>query len=83
MSVWAWILLIAGLSLLAIASLALIVLHTHRRLPARQAAEGDPRDISAPIPMHVAKEQDLMTERELEEERYETDSRSPSASKGR
>jgi hypothetical protein len=76
MPYWGWILLIVGLGALAVASVAVIVHHTHRRLPARQVTQGDPEtDISAPLPMDVARADDLlesgdaMTARELEEER--------------
>jgi hypothetical protein len=69
MPFWGWILLIAGLSGLAVASIFVIVHHTHRRMPARQVAEGGSTDISAPLPMHVHREQDTMTARELEAER--------------
>lgn len=70
MPYWGWILLVAGLSALAVASVLAIVHHTHRRLPAQQAAEGDPESISAPLPAHVVTAQeDLMTARELEDER--------------
>lgn len=69
MPFWAWVLLIAGLSGFAVASIFVIVHHTHRRMPARQAVEGDATDISAPLPMHVHREQGLMTERELQAQR--------------
>jgi hypothetical protein len=52
---WSSILLIVVLSLFVIAGLAATVHHSHRRMPDRQAAEGDPADISAPLPRHVAK----------------------------
>jgi hypothetical protein len=68
MPFWGWILLIAGLSGLAVASVFVIVHHTHRRMPAREVAQGGPMDISAPLPMHVHEEQN-MTERELQAER--------------
>ncbi len=69
MPVWGWVLLIACLSVLLLAALFAIVHHTHRRMPARQVAEADhPADLSAPLPMRVKEEQDLMTERELEAE---------------
>jgi hypothetical protein len=76
MPYWGWILLVAGLSILALAIFAWTILLGHRSVPARQAAQGDPeRDISAPLPMDVAKADDLggsgdaMTAREIEEER--------------
>jgi hypothetical protein len=69
MPFWGWVLLIAGLSALAVASIFVIVHHTHRRMPARQTADGDATDLSAPLPRHVHAEQNLMTERELQTER--------------
>jgi hypothetical protein len=69
MPFWGWMLLIAGLSGLAVASIFVIVHHTHRRMPARQVAEGEPMDISAPLPMQAHRDQELMTERELQAER--------------
>jgi hypothetical protein len=68
MPIWGWVLLIACLSALAIASVYAIVHTTHRRLPESEPLHGDHRDIAAPVPLHVA-EADGMTERELEEER--------------
>lgn len=68
MPFWGWVLVIAGLSGLAVASIFVIVHHTHRRMPARQAAEGGPRDLSAPLPRHIGTEQEPMTERELQAE---------------
>jgi DNA-binding cell septation regulator SpoVG len=70
-------LLIAVLSGLAVASIFVIIHHTHRRMPARQVAEGDARDISAPLPMHLRNEQDLMTDRELQAERERGAEREP------
>jgi hypothetical protein len=67
MPFWGWVLLIAGLSAFAVASIFAIVHHTHRRLPARQVAEGDPMDLSAPLPKHI--HEDVLTERELAAER--------------
>jgi hypothetical protein len=76
MPYWGWILLIVGLGILAIALIYATLHHAHRTMPARQAPQGDPeRDISAPLPMDVAKADDrvesgdAMTARELEEER--------------
>jgi hypothetical protein len=69
MPFWGWVVLIAGLSAFAVASIFAIVHHTHRRLPARQVAEGDPMDLSAPLPKHIHEEFDVMTERQLEAER--------------
>jgi hypothetical protein len=64
MPLWGWVLLIACLSVLLFAAVYGIVHHTHRRMPARQATEGGPTDLSAPLPRYVAEE---MTARELEE----------------
>ena len=61
--------MIAGLGGLAVASIFVMVHHTHRRMPLREVAEGAATDISAPLPMNVHKEQDLLTERELQAER--------------
>jgi hypothetical protein len=69
MPFWGWVLFIAGLCGLAVASIFLILHHTHRRMPARQVDEGSSTDISAPLPGHISREQDSMTERELEAER--------------
>lgn len=78
MPFWAWVLLIAGLSGLAVASIYLIAHHTHRRLPSRQVPQGDPETaISAPIPMDVAHADDRLhsseamsaRDRELEREK--------------
>jgi hypothetical protein len=69
MPFWGWVLLIAVLSGLWVAAVVAIVHHTRRRMPARQVAEGDATDLSAPLPMHVHEEQDVMTERELSEAR--------------
>lgn len=75
MPYWGWILLIVGLSIFAFAIFFFSVHVMHRQVPARQVAQGDPGDISAPLSLEVAKEQDLidsgdeMTERELELER--------------
>ncbi len=67
MPFWGWVLLIAGLSALAVGSILAIVRTTHR-LPAREPLHGDPQDLAAPVPLDVA-EADSMTSRELEEER--------------
>lgn len=77
MPFWGWVLLIAGLSGLAVASIFVIVHHTHRRMPARQVAETDATGISAPVPTQVHKEQDVMTERELQAERERDAEREP------
>ena len=68
MPLWVAILLIAGLSALAVASVYAIVHHTHRRLPRRQAAHGDARDISTPLPKHVVRAADSATTRENREQ---------------
>jgi hypothetical protein len=65
MPFWGWVLLIACLSVLLFAAVYAIVHHTHRRMPARQVTEGDPLDLSAPLPSNIA---DAMTARELEAE---------------
>lgn len=83
MPFWGWVLLIAGLSGLVVASVFVIVHHTHRRMPERQVAEGGAQDLSAPLPMYVREEQDLLTEREQEAEREldeERESEQPRAS---
>ncbi|HEU5216237.1 MAG TPA: hypothetical protein VFU30_11925 [Gaiellaceae bacterium] len=68
MPLWGAILLIAGLSALAVASVYAIVHHTHRRLPRRQAAHGDATDISTPLPKHVVRAADSATTRESREQ---------------
>jgi hypothetical protein len=65
MPLWGWVLFIACLSVLLFAAVYAIVHHTHRRMPARQVAEGGAMDLSAPLPGYVAEE---MTARELEAE---------------
>ncbi|HET7567483.1 MAG TPA: hypothetical protein VFJ91_05790 [Gaiellaceae bacterium] len=62
MPVWAWILLIAALSALAIASVGLIVRGTHK-LPRREPLHGDPEDFAAPVPLDVA-ERDSVVDRD-------------------
>jgi hypothetical protein len=69
MPFWGWVLLIAGLGGLVVASIFAIVHHTHRRMPAREVAEGGPTDLSAPLPTYVRNEQESMTDRELQLER--------------
>lgn len=75
MPYWGWILLIVGLSILALAIFFFSIHVMHRQVPARQVAQGDPDDMTAPLPLELAKEQDLteagdaMTARELELER--------------
>jgi hypothetical protein len=63
MPFWGWVLLIAGLSGLAVASIFVIVHHTHRRMPARQVTEGAALDISAPLPMHVHEDRERDAQR--------------------
>ena len=72
MPVWGWILLIAGLSALAVAAVFAIVHATHRRLPESEPLQGDPRDIASPLPLHVT-DADAMTAREVEEEQARRD----------
>ncbi len=67
MPLWGWVLLIACLSVLAFAAVLLIIRATHR-MRSDQPLHGDPTDIAAAVPMHVA-EADYMTSRELEAER--------------
>lgn len=72
MPYWGWILLIVGLSVIALAIFYASLHLAHRTIPARQAAQGDAEDISAPLPTHVTKAHDEpMTARELEEERQQ------------
>ena len=76
MPVWGWILIIVGLSILALVIFYVSLHLAHRTIPARQAPQGDAEsDISAPLPLDVVKADDRresgdpMTGRELEEER--------------
>ena len=66
MPIWGWILLIAGLSALAVGAVFAIVRTTHR-LPAREPLQGDPENIAAPLPLDVAAA-DSMTVRERDAE---------------
>jgi hypothetical protein len=66
MPVWGWVLLIAGLSALAVAAVLVIVRATHR-MRSHEPLHGDPTDVAATVPMHVH-EADYMTSRELEAE---------------
>jgi hypothetical protein len=74
MPYWAVILLIVGLSIVAFAVFYWALHAAHRVIPAREAAQGNPEDISTPLSMRVVKEVDAiskhdeMTARELEEE---------------
>jgi len=72
MPFWGWVLLIAGLSALAVAAIFAIVHTTHRRLPESESLHGDPHDIASPLPLHVA-EAASMTARELEEAHARSD----------
>lgn len=83
MPFWGWILFIAGLSGLAVASIFVIVHHTHKRMPTRQVPEGDATDLSAPLPTHIHREQDVMTERELQAEREQDSQRDPEQPRAR
>jgi hypothetical protein len=67
MPVWGWVLLIAGLSVLLVAAVLGIVRATHR-MRSHEPLHGDPTNVAAPVPVHVA-EADSMTARELEAER--------------
>ena len=67
MPLWGWVLLIAGLSALAVAAIFAIVRTTHR-LPKQEPLHGDHRDLAAPVPLDIA-DAHSMTARELEEER--------------
>jgi hypothetical protein len=67
MPIWGWVLLIASLSALAVASVFVIVRATHR-MRSEEPLQGDPTNIAASVPIHVA-EADSMTSRELEAER--------------
>jgi uncharacterized membrane protein YbjE (DUF340 family) len=75
MPFWGSVVLVAGLSALVVAAVFVIVHHTHRRMPERQVAEGGATDLSAPLPMYVRNEQELMTERELQAERERDEAR--------
>ena len=67
MPIWGWVVLIACLSALLVAAVFTIVRATHR-MRSHEPLHGDPTNIAAPVPMHVA-EADSMTARELEAER--------------
>lgn len=62
MPVWAWILLIAALSALAVVAVGLIVRGTHK-LPRHEPLHGDAEDFAAPVPLDVA-ERDSLIERD-------------------
>jgi hypothetical protein len=71
MPVWAWVLLIASLSALAVAAVMAIVHATHR-LPDEEPLYGDPANFAAPLPYDVASAEELKA-RELDaEQRRET-----------
>jgi hypothetical protein len=67
MPVWGWILLIAGLSVLAVGAVAAIVHSTHR-LRSDEPLHGDVENIAAPLPLEAVGHDEL-TERELDAER--------------
>jgi hypothetical protein len=71
MPLWGWILLIACLGAFLLIAVAAITRGTHR-LPEDEPLHGDPTNIAAPLPMHVA-EADSMSARELEAERGRVD----------
>lgn len=64
MPVWAWILLIAALSVLIVVLLGLIVRST-LKLPRREPLHGDAEEIASPVPLDVA-ERDSLRERDRE-----------------
>jgi len=66
MPVWAWILLIASLSVLAVAAVMAIVRATHR-MRADEPLHGDHTNFAAPVPLDVAAADEL-TARELDAE---------------
>ena len=68
MPFWGWILLIACLCVGLYAAFLFVVHTAHRRLPENEPLDGDPTNITAPVPGHIA-EADSMTARELEAER--------------
>ena len=70
MPLWGWVLLIACLCVLLFAAVGAIIRGTHR-LPEDEPLHGDPTNIAAPLPVHVA-DADSMTARELETERGRT-----------
>lgn len=76
MPYWGWILIIVGLSIVAVAIFYVSLHLPHRTIPAKQVPQGDPdREISAPLPLDVVRADDAMesgdamTAREIEEER--------------
>ncbi len=71
MPVWAWVLLIAVLSVLAVGALMAILRATHR-LPHEEPLHGDAEDFAAPLPLDTA---ESMTLRELDAEETHTNSR--------
>jgi hypothetical protein len=71
MPLWGWVLLIACLCVLLFVGVAAVVRGAHR-LPEDEPLHGDPTNIAAPVPVHVA-EADSMTARELEAERGPVD----------
>lgn len=75
MPVWGWVLLIVCLGVALIAAVGAVIRGTHH-LPEDEPLHGDPTNIAAPVPMHIA-EADSATSRELEAEegRAEEDAR--------
>jgi hypothetical protein len=71
MPVWGWVLLIACLSGLLVAAVFMIIRATHR-MRSDEPLHGDPTNIAASVPMHIA-EADYMTSSELEAERGEVE----------
>ena len=71
MPLWGWVLLIACLCVLLFVAVGAIIRGTHR-LPEDEPLHGDPTNVAAPVPMHIA-EADSMTARELEAERGRTE----------
>jgi hypothetical protein len=57
MPVWAWILLIASLSALAVAAVMVIVRATHR-LPDDEPLHGDHTNFAAPLPIDAEETHD-------------------------
>ena len=66
MPVWGWVLLVVGLGVALITAVGAIIRGTHH-LPEHEPLHGDPTNIAAPVPMHIA-EADAATSRELQAE---------------
>jgi hypothetical protein len=71
MPVWAWVLLIAVLSALAVGAVMAILRATHR-LPHAEPLHGDAENFAAPLRVDTA---ESMTLRELDAEETHTNSR--------